>query len=314
MNIECPHCKVDFNSEDIAHTLKNGHYLCPVCEKKIPSSSSADNQKRPASFIPQRKYIIPIFIILGIVTVSVFFLFFKSSDKISETVKSIPPKMTAPLSNPSPSPVSAPPDTPITQEAIETLQTPQAQQKPDKMKIVEQIAAEFHKNHSYTLEGEFVCLDMAINIWNQLMTNGIEAKIMGGNIRENITAWNFRQLALESNHAWVVAMISPAEKVAIETTEGIVIKQGMKNYPSYFKGIVFDTPAEIKRFELLRKKMNDVCRDANQMIADWNENVTGKQLPPAEMVARKSRLEQRKLDCENTFTELKQFESKAVFY
>jgi len=35
------------------------------------------------------------------------------------------------------------------------LQTQQAASKPDKMKMVEQIAAEFHKGHTYTLEGEF---------------------------------------------------------------------------------------------------------------------------------------------------------------
>ena len=42
---------------------------------------------------------------------------------------------------------------------------------------------------------------MAIDVWNQLKTNGIEAKIMGGNIKENVTAWNYRQLVRESNHA-----------------------------------------------------------------------------------------------------------------
>ena len=55
---------------------------------------------------------------------------------------------------------------------------------------------------------------MAINVWNQLATNGIEAKIMGGNVKENISSWNFRQLVMGSNHAWVVAKLSPTEKVA----------------------------------------------------------------------------------------------------
>lgn len=312
MNIECPHCEVDFNSEDIAHTLKNGYYVCPVCEKKIPASS-ANSQNNPASFMSRKKYIIPILMIAGFAALTVF-LFFKSSDKTPAKINPVTTIKTEPLSQPSPLPTNPPPDTPASPETMPVLQAPQIQQPPDKMKIVEQIAAEFHKNHSYTLEGEFVCLDMAINIWNQLMTKGIEAKIMGGTMRENITAWNFRQLALASNHAWVVATVSPTEKVAIETTEGTVIKPGMKDYSTYLKGIMFDSPAEIKQFELLRKKMNDVCRDANQMVTDWNQNVTNKQLPPAEIVARKSRLEQRRQDCENTFKELQEFESKAVFY
>lgn len=312
MNIECPHCEVDFNSEDIAHTLKNGYYICPVCEKKIPAPS-ANNRNTPVSFISRKKYIIPILMIVGIIALTVFF-FLKSSDKSPEKANPITAIKTEPVSQQSPPPINVPPDSPASQETIPASQAPQIQQQPDKMKIVEQIAAEFHKNHSYTLEGEFVCLDMAINIWNQLMTKGIEAKIVGGNIRENITAWNYRQLAFASNHAWVVATVSPTEKVAIETTEGTVIKPGMKDYSTYFKGIMFDSPAEIKRFELLRKKMNDVCRDAKQMITDWNQNVSGQQLHPAEIVARKSRLEQRKQDCENTFKELQEFESKAVFY
>ena len=123
------------------------------------------------------------------------------------------------------------------------------------MQIVELIAAAYHVNHSYTLEEGFVCLDMAIDVWNQLRTHGIEAKIMGGNIKENITAWNYRQLVWEGNHAWVVAKLSPTEKVAVETTAGIVIKPEMENASAYFKGIEFDDPGQIKRFELLRKKL-----------------------------------------------------------
>jgi hypothetical protein len=60
--------------------------------------------------------------------------------------------------------------------------------------------------------------------------------------------------------------------------------------------------------------MHEVCGEANQMITDWNQNVAGKQLHPAEIVARQSRFEQRKQDCENTFRDLREFESKAIFY
>jgi len=81
--------------------------------------------------------------------------------------------------------------------------------------------------------------------------------------------------------------------VAIETTAGVVIKPGMNNASAYFKGIEFDNPGEIKRFDSLRKKANDVCRDASELIKDWNENVAEKQLRPDEIIAKKSRIEQR---------------------
>ena len=317
MQIKCPDCKFEFNSEDIAYTLKNGNFKCPICGKKLPPSLS-ENSKSPLLLIPRSKYIIPIFIILGIAAVSSFFLFFKSSDKINtKTINPVTPKITAPRPNTPPSPVGAPSVTSAPQETIPAIQeppAPQAPQKPDNMQIVERIAAMYHASHSYTMEGGFVCLDMAIDVWNQLKTYGIEAKIMGGNIHENITAWNYRQLAMEGNHAWVVATISPDEKVAIETTEGKVIKQGTTDAAPYFKGIAFDDPAQVKRFELLRKLANGNCRDALQLVNDWNENVAGKQLRPEEIIAKKSQIEQRKQDCERTFDHLKEFESKAIFY
>ncbi len=188
------------------------------------------------------------------------------------------------------------------------------QASPNKMKIIEQIAAQYFRSHSYTLKGDFVCLDMAIDVWNQLITHGIEAKIMGGNIRENITTWNFRQLAQESDHAWVIARLGPQQKVAIETTQGKIITPEMPNASAYFKGIEFDSPAQIKHFELLRRKMNDVCRQAQDLINDWNQNVAGKPIPAAEAIAQKSRIDQKKQECENTYQELKSFEGKAIFY
>jgi hypothetical protein len=317
MNIECPHCKVDFNSEDIAHTLKNGNYICPVCEKKISSPSSDDKQSSSVSFVSQKKYVIPALIILVLVAASAFILFSKSPDETTGMVIPVDSKITEPLSNPSPAPVSTPSDTPAPQETIpasQETQAPQVSQKPDKMQIVERIAAMYHATHSYTMEGGFVCLDMAIDVWNQLKTNGVEAKIMGGNIRENITAWNYRQLAMEGNHAWVVATISPNEKVAIETTMGKVIKQGTTDVAPYFKGIAFDDPAQVKRFEQLRKLVAGNCRDATNLINDFNKDAAEKQLRPEEIIARKSQIEQRKQDCEGAFNRLKEFESKAIFY
>ena len=137
---------------------------------------------------------------------------------------------------------------------------------------------------------------------------------MGGNVKENITTWNYRQLALESDHAWVVAKLSPTEKVAIETIAGVVIKPGMNNASAYFKGIEFDNPDQIKRFERIRIKLYEVCGDAHQLINDWNENVAGKQQKSEETIAKQSRMEQRKQDCERTFGYLEEFKSRAIYY
>ena len=307
MDIECPHCHIEFKLDDIVHTLKKGHFKCPVCGKKIPSPLPEHRQNTPPA--PIGKYLVPVFILLGIVTAFTATHFFMSADKTPPPAKTVaPPAVMPPNSSPPPAQViaaTAPPAPQAAQPAPQTL---------NKMQIVELIAAAFHKTHTYTLQGDFVCLDMAIDVWNQLRTYGIEAKIMGGNINENITAWNYRQLARESNHAWVVAKLSPTEKVAIETTAGVVIKPGMNNASAYFKGIEFDNPGEIKRFDSLRKKTNEVCRDANELIKDWNKNVAGKQLRPEEIIVKKSRIEQRKQDCENTQINLEEFKSRAIYY
>ena len=305
MNIKCQHCKVEFNSEDIAHTLKNGKFKCPVCGGKIPDPLAEPQKSTPVSI---NKYIVPAVIFLVIVAALSTIYFLKPADKETPVANKIA-SVTIPQ-NPTPAPAqSLPAPTASVPDAA-----PPAIKKPDKMQIIELIAAAFHKTHTYTLEGDFVCLDMAIDVWNQLRTNGIEAKIMGGNIKENVTTWNYRQLARESNHAWVVAKLSPAEKVAIETTAGTVIKPGMANSSAYFKGIEFETPGEIKRFDSLRKKANEVCRHASELIKDWNENFVGKQRRPEEIIARKSQVEQRKQDCENTLDNLEEFKSRAIFY
>lgn len=303
MNIECPHCHMEYDLDDIVHTLKKGHFICPVCGKKIPSPLAEHQESRPSA--PVGKYFVPVFILLGIVAAFTAIYFLAPADKKPPVETTVAPAIMPPSSSPPPAQAIAVP----APQAV--LPAPRV---PDKMQIVERIAAEFHKSHSYTLEGDFVCLDMAISVWNQLITNGIEAKIMGGNIKENVIAWNYRQLARESNHAWVVAKLSPTEKVAIETTAGAVIKPGMKDASAYFKGIEFDNPAQIKRFDLLRKKANEVCQDAGQLIKDWNENVVGKQRRSEETIAKQARIEQRKRDCESTLNNLEEFKSRAIFY
>lgn len=305
MNIKCQHCKVEFNSEDIAHTLKNGKFKCPVCGGKITNPVAESPKSTPVSI---NKYIVPAVIFLVIVIAFSAIYFFKPADKETPvtnkmTSVAIPSISSTPPAQSLPTPVTSAPEA-----------APPATKRLDKMQIIELIAAAFHKTHTYTLAGDFVCLDMAIDVWNQLRTNGIEAKIMGGNIKENVTTWNYRQLARESNHAWVVAKLSPTEKVAIETTAGTVIKPGMENSSAYFKGIEFDTPGEIKRFDSLRKKANEVCRDASELIKDWNDNFVGKQRRPEEIIARKSQIEQRKQDCEYTLNNLEEFKSRAIFY
>jgi hypothetical protein len=320
--IHCPHCHFDFKKSDIAYTLNKGFFKCPICGKKIPASPLDDRPgDGPNSF---QKLLVPVLMIIGVVVVLGVFYLLNTQDSSPPITVAETPTVKPPLAGPTPGQGIEPPSLPsVPEESVVLPESEKKNQKtaqtplkpfPDKMKIVKAIAAMYHASHSYTLAGGFVCLDMAIDVWNQLRTYGIEAKIMGGIVTTNITAWNFQKLAFESNHAWVVATLSPTEKVAIETTEGKVILPDMENASAYFKGIAFDTPAEIKMFEFYRRKTLESCRETGMMIKDWDENVAGKRHKYEDIVARKTQIESRKLDCENNFNKLREFESRAIYY
>lgn len=315
MTIQCPQCLVEFRFEDIRERIRHGRLICPVCSHKIPVAANGTTSHSGSPSKRNWKLFAALGL-FGVCCVGGLWYFMVNKPVFRHDA---PPSGARHFVEPGPSQIthqtsSSPAINPVDADVRSASAPTENPAAPDKMKIIEHIAAQYHQSHSYTLEGDFVCLDMAIDVWNQLVTNGIEAKIMGGNIRENITAWTFRQLVQESDHAWVVARLGPKEKIAIETTQGKIIKQDMPDASAYFRGIEFDSPAQIKHFDLLRKKMNDVCRSAQEFINDWNQNVAGKQLPAAEAIARKSRLEQKKQECENTYQELKAFEGKAVFY
>ena len=84
--------------------------------------------------------------------------------------------------------------------------------------------------------------------------------------------------------------------------------------PPISKALNLTIPPRLKDLILLRKKANEVCRDANELINDWNQNVAGKQLSSEETIAKQSRIEQRKQDCESTFNNLEEFKSRAIYY
>lgn len=324
--ISCPHCHFEFKIDDIAYTLKNGFFNCPVCGKKFPSPSNSDQNSTPP-LVPVSRLLPPVFVFLGIIAACTVIYFLTSTDKTVPAPNAVAPVMTPPHKAPSPDQTTNPPVSPATPAF--PMAAPAAPDKnasevarplpkpPEKMQIIKAIAAKYHASHTYTMDGGFVCLDMAIDVWNQLRTYGIDAKIMGGIITQNITAWNFQKLAFDGNHAWVVATLSPTEKVAIETTEGKVFTPEMENASAYFKGIAFDTPAQIKKFEYYRHKAYETCRETKQLVKDWNENIVGKQHEQdkyEEIIARKSHIGIRSKECENSLSQMKEFESKAIFY
>jgi len=110
------------------------------------------------------------------------------------------------------------------------------------------IVKRYHETHIYSKYDFFVCSDMALDVWNMLKAQEIDALIQIGNVEtgaEDIS---------EVNHAWVLAETSPGHYLALETTGGYAVWR--KDAPLYYEGWSFDNPREYKRFEELSYEYN----------------------------------------------------------
>jgi len=122
----------------------------------------------------------------------------------------------------------------------------------------ENIVKRYHETHIYSLYDFFVCSDMALDVWNMLKAQGINALIQIGNVgtpAKDIT---------EADHAWVLAEISPGQHLALETTGGYVVWH--KDNPLYYQGWSFDNPKEYKQYVEFRQEYNVRVNITNQLI------------------------------------------------
>ncbi len=125
----------------------------------------------------------------------------------------------------------------------------------------ENIVKHYHETHIYSEYDFFVCSDMALDVWDMLKSQGINAVIEIGNVEtdtQNIT---------EANHAWVLAETSPGEYLALETTGGHAIWSN--DNPLYYTGWSFDNPREYKRFVELKQELNIRIDLVKQYGAAW---------------------------------------------
>ena len=155
------------------------------------------------------------------------------------------------------------------------------------LKILTQIATDYHNAHTYLGKDGYVCGDMACDVWDMIISKGIHAKIEIGNVEQDIESTR------EANHAWVIVDVAPGKQVAVEATGGFLV------YPEqnkrYFYGHAFGDPRDFKEYVRLLKKFREarergrqVGESYNEMVAQYN-SATG----PAR-TALKSLLEQRK--------------------
>ena len=110
----------------------------------------------------------------------------------------------------------------------------------------EKIVKRYHETHVYTEPDFYVCADMALDVWDMLKAQGINAIVQIGRVdrdAKDIT---------DSDHAWVLAETSPGKYLALETTGGFAVWDNAL----YYKGWSFHNPREYKRFLELRYEYN----------------------------------------------------------
>ena len=122
------------------------------------------------------------------------------------------------------------------------------------------IVRHYHETHTYSKKDLFVCADMAMDVWNMLQAQGIDAVIQIGDVEKAVLNMQ------DSSHAWVKAEISPGKYLALETTNGHAVPRAEN--PLYYAGWSFDNPQEYKRFEELKYEYNVRAGILNSMVLE----------------------------------------------
>lgn len=151
-----------------------------------------------------------------------------------------------------------------------------AARKNQRFAELQEIAAEYRRTHSYSMADYFVCVDMAMEMYNILKTKQFSTKIVVGTIKTDIAGMEPAKVTKTLNHAWVVVELEPGVRLAIETTGGFVVDEHAQNFENYYHGLVCADPRQVKDINTLISNLNDNCNKANSLIKDWNTNYAGR--------------------------------------
>jgi|GEM_PF-5206224 len=172
---------------------------------------------------------------------------------------------------------------------------------------IAKLAHDYEKTHTYSREDLFACVDMSVDLWNQIQTAGIRAGLMAGNVETDITglkAEDMAQYVARMNHAWVVAEIELGKWLPVEATAGAIVNPLAPNYSLYFSGEFFTNPREFKSFEELRRHLFKNCMEAHQMADSFRTLVQNRPESKEEVLQTyraRGQLDQRARDCKEHF-------------
>jgi hypothetical protein len=179
------------------------------------------------------------------------------------------------------------------------IPTPTESQTDRNIRIANQIVADYHKSHTYTMNDYFVCADMASDVWDMLKTQGINAKIQVGRIDYPVTK------ITEANHAWVLAEVAPDQWLALETTGGFSVSY--KDKPLYYQGWPFYNPKQLKNYIQYARQLDETSKKYSAAVNDYNNYL--EQYNQAGVISRlsmKSVLEDKKLIVQSRLSDYNQ--------
>lgn len=170
-----------------------------------------------------------------------------------------------------------------------------------KYQKIRSIVYNYRVQHTYMSNEFFVCVDMAMDVWNLLATAGIRSRIVVGNVQTDIAEGStVRRYLSALNHAWVVAEASPTAWIPLEITGGCIVESSMLNYHLYNKGIAFENPKECKEFNTARTAMFDTCNESVTLQDTFNRSYAGRPVSN-ESIEYIGRMKQKANDCEHLF-------------
>jgi len=168
----------------------------------------------------------------------------------------------------------------------------------------DEIAKQYKRTHTYSIQDMFVCVEMSMDVWNQLITNQIKAYLRAGNPEMDLRTYEkyspeyYRHI----NHVWVMFQTEDGEHLPLETTGGYVVRKSHPKYLNYMEGIDFENPKKLKAHVETKARMADACKEAQRIAKEFNAVHAGKRHTPQTLV-EKGKADQKIQDCKRLTSE-----------
>jgi hypothetical protein len=247
----CPKCGADIDSfsvkKDERSTVEESKKDIKIEGAQKIEDSDTENKKTGTTYNIKN---LAVYGVIAVVVIIIFLMAIAFFAGMSGNIHS------------SDSPYTGYPKTPSTNFFVPTTES----QTDRNTRIANEIVANYHKTHTYSLTDLYVCGDMASDVWDMLKAQGINAKINVGNVDKDI------KNITDANHAWVLAEVAPNQYLALEATGGYSVRQ--TDNPRYYFGWTFYNPKQLKNYMQLSRQYNDAVAKYNTALSDYKASVT----------------------------------------